>query len=123
MFDKNIYCEMKDVAEKALFGREKKEFAQAIVFHTAKGNLFAQFIENAVSEDKKDENNLLEKLSEEKDAEIDYILCLWQGGEMDIPSYDFRKMILNLDPVNSNAEIFVMTGNGVSVRKLENTMK
>jgi len=54
---------------------------------------------------------------------LDYVLCMWQDGCIDIPSRTFRKMLCAMNPQNADALLFVMTPNGVSVVKLANTMK
>lgn len=122
-FDAEIFDEMKNTALEILAGKEKKDYAQAIVLRTAGKNKYAAFIENALSAEKAEENALLERLIFAKDTEIEYILCLWQSREMDIPSHDLRKMIAKLNEKNSDSEIFVLTGSGISAIKLERTMR
>jgi len=57
------------------------------------------------------------------DTEIEYLLCLWQNGGIDLPSYRFREMLYETDQRNTECKIFVLTQNGTSVVKLEKTIK
>ena len=80
-------------------------------------------INNALSPDKECEGDLIANLKANDDTEISYILCLWHNGCVDFPSYDFRKMLLEMDAKNANSEIFVLTDSGYQTKLLEITMK
>lgn len=114
---------MKNTALETLRGKEEKEYAQAIVLLTAKGNKYAAFVENVLTVNKKDEKALIEKLEKAEDTKVEFLLCLWQEGALDLPSYDFRKMLIGLNPQNTDSAIFVMKGNGPSVIELGITVK
>ncbi len=114
---------MKKAADEILFNTEKKQYTQAIVLLTSCGNEYNAVIENALSVEKSDEKALLDKLIAASDTRIDHILCLWHEGSVDIPSYDFRKMLCALNSDNENSNIFVMTQDGYSVIKLGSTLK
>ena len=97
--------------------------AQAIVLRSAGGNEYSTIIRNALSEDKMDEKSLLRKMQEAKDSEICFVLCMWQDNCVDIPSFAFRKLLLESNEKNSDTTLFVMTADGVSEMKLSVTMK
>ncbi len=122
-FDSNVFDGMKDIAIGTIRNAEKNQYAQAIVVLTANGNKYSAFIGNALSIDKLDEKNFVDKLFNAQDTIISRILCLWQDGAVDIPSLDFRKMLYSLNPTNANAGIFVVTKDGYSVIKLDTTLK
>ena len=48
---------------------------------------------------------------------------MWQDGEVDIPSFAFRQLLVQTAPSNNDTGIFVKTFDGLSVKRLENTMK
>ena len=121
-FDKNIFKKMMKSAEDVLSGNQEMQNAQVLVLLTSKRKEYASFIKDAVFGDKTDEKNLMDKLIKAEDTQIDYILCRWQSGEIDITSYSFRKMLLNMNPYNAETAIFVMTGNGYSNVELERTL-
>ncbi len=122
-FDEGIFTKLKNTADEILLNTEKKQYTQAIVLLTSCGNEYSAVIENALSVEKSDEKALLDKLIAASDTRIDHILCLWHEGSVDIPSYDFRKMLCALNSDNENSNISVMTQDGYSVIKLGSTLK
>ena len=54
-----------------------------------------------------DEQAFIDDLREAGDTEIRYIVCLFQGGGLDIPSYFFRKKLLELNPANGEAKMLL----------------
>lgn len=123
MFDSDIFEKMMGTARDILNNAEKGEYTQAIVLLSANGTEYAALIKNALSENKLDEKSLLERLSLANDTEIRYLLCIWQDGGIDLPSYRFREMLCETDPRNTECEIFMLTQNGTSLVKLEKTMR
>ncbi|MBE6531235.1 MAG: hypothetical protein E7679_03980 [Ruminococcaceae bacterium] len=123
MFDSDIFEKMMGTARDILNNTEKGEYTQAIVLLSANGAEYAAIIKNALSEDKSDEKALIERLTIANDTEIEYLLCLWQNGGIDLPSYRSREMLCETDTRNTECKIFVLTQNGTSVVKLEKTIK
>lgn len=122
-FDEDIFEDMKKKALSLLKNQERGEYTQAIVLRTARGNEYCATIKNALSEECADERALLQILSSNEDTEISRILCMWQDGGVDIPSFRFRKMIYELDSANAESGIFVKTATGYAVFGLENSIK
>lgn len=118
-----VFHGMMNTATKLLSGAEKSQYTQAIVLHSAKGNEYSTMIRNALSEEKSDEKALLYQIQEANDSEIDFVLCMWQDEGIDIPSFDFRKLLLESNEKNADTALFVMTADGVSEIKLSATMK
>ncbi len=123
VFDESIFTKLKNTADEILLNTEKKQYTQAIVLLTSCSNEYSAVIENALSVEKSDEKALLDKLIAASNTKIDLILCLWQDGSVDIPSYDFRKKLCVLNPDNADSGIFVITRDGYSVIKLGSTLK
>ena len=121
-FDAARFEAMIAIARNAL--QEKRTGnAQAIVLHTDKGADYCFVIRDALSADRTDENELLNQLIAKDDTHVQSVLCMWQNGDVDLPSYRFRKMLLEANADTANAEIFVFTENGYAAVKLERTMK
>ncbi len=118
-----VFNGMMNTATKLLSGAEKGQYTQAIVLHSAKGNEYSTIIRNALSEEKSDEKALLCQMQETKDSEIGFVLCMWQDDNIDIPSFAFRKLLLESNEKNADTALFVMTADGVSEIKLSATMK
>ncbi len=102
---------------------EEGQYAQAIVLHSAAGNEYSAMIRNALSGEKTDEAALLRKVQKAKDCEIRFVLCMWQNQCIDIPSFAFRKLLLDLNEKNAESSLFVVSADGISQTKLSATMK
>ena len=121
--DMAVFEQMKKTAETNLSKAETGQYTQAVVLLSAKGNAYSTLIKNALSEEMADETALLERIKNLNDTEIRYALCLWQDGNLDVPSYRFRHLLCTLNPKNIELILFVMTADGVSGIKVSTTMK
>ena len=121
--DFEIFKSMKEKAIELLSNTENCKYTQAIVLRSSKGNEYGTVIRNALSKERYDEQVLLQKIQDANDSTICFVLCMWQEQCIDIPSYDFRKALLELNEENAEAMIFVMTACGASEIKLLSTMK
>ena len=115
-FDSDVFEKMRASALELLSDKEKSKNAQAIVALTESGNEHCIFVPNAMAEEKTVEKALIEKLIAESDTVITHLLCLWHDGEcsIDIASFDFRTMLINMNEANLNTKIFVLTKDGYS---------
>lgn len=118
-----LFEKMKKAAMELLSAAEKGQNTQAVVLFSAKGNEYVAVIKDTIAEDDSDETALIESLKAADDTEIKCILCMWQCGGIDIPSYRLRKMLCELNCQNSEPVLFVMTLDGISGIKLAETMK
>lgn len=121
--DFEIFKSMKEKAIELLYNTENCKYTQAIVLRSSKGNEYGTVIRNALSKERSDEQVLLQKIQDANDSTICFVLCMWQEQCIDVPSYDFRKALLELNEENAEAMIFVMTACGASEIKLLSTMK
>ena len=121
--DATVFERMMNAAEAELSKAEKSQYIQAIVLLSVKGNEYSTLIKNALSKEKSDETALLKRMKDLNDTEIRYVLCLWQEGGIDIPSYGFRKSLCTLDPKNTETLLFVMSTDGIGGIKVSTTMK
>lgn len=121
--DLETFKSMKEKAIELLSNADNCKYTQAIVLRSSKGNEYGTVIRNALSKERSDEQVLLQKIQDAKDSTICFVLCMWQEQCIDVPSYDFRKTLLELNEENAEAMLFVMTACGVSKIKLLSTMK
>ena len=121
-FDAALFEKMTAIARAALQGKNGNN-TQALVLYTDKGAYYCSVIQDALSADRTDENELLNQLIANDDTCVQHVLCMWQNGDVDLPSYRFRKMLLEANADTANAGIFVFTENGYAAVKLERTMK
>ena len=86
---------------------EKNRNSMSVSIMTKSGNCITGIIHDAVSSDHSDEKKLLNMVKATGEIEIIRILCMWQEGCFDMPSYNFREMICDVHPNNKNAEMLV----------------
>lgn len=123
-FDSDVFEKMRASALEVLKDKKTDRYAQVIVALTENGNEHCIFVPNAMAEEKTVEKALIEKLIAESDTVITHLLCLWHDGEynMDIPSFDFRILLLDMNETNLNTKIFVNAANGPSTILLRVTV-
>ena len=118
-----LFEKMKKTATELLRNAEKGQHTQAVVLFSAQGNEYGAVIKDTIAEDDSDEVALIESLKAADDTEIKYVLCMWQGNTIDIPSYRLRKMLRELNCQNAESVLLVMTFDGISGIKVVETMK
>ncbi len=93
---------------------------QAVVAETA-GGAIRSFTNHAVtSGNTADEAAFIRKLAESGDTRIVRIVCLWKSGlTVDLPSWNLRTALLDLDGANREAKILLQTGAGYATRTVE----
>ncbi len=91
---------------------------QTIVVKSLKGNIY-KFINNITSKD--DELEFLNFLVSKNDTQISGIICAWSSGEIDLPSFAFRKSLCELNANNKDAKIILKNLNGYNCRKISET--
>ena len=122
-FDTDLLERLQKTASILLQSAAQSPYTQGLVLVSVTQKEYSVVIKDVLSEEHAEEKALLEELKANHDTTLDYVLCMWQVGCIDIPSWTFRKMLCALDPKNADALLFVMTGNGVSAVRLANTMK
>ena len=122
-FDTALSERLQKTASAMLQSTRQGQYTQALILVSSTEKEYRAVIKDALSKEMTEEKALLEELKANQDTALDYILCMWQDGGIDIPSMAFRKLLCAMDPQNADAHLFVMTKNGVSVVKLANTLK
>lgn len=93
--------------------------ANAIVVMTAKGNIFGAVTEDGRKYYESCADKVFEQLADSQETEVKRIVCLWDGGPLDISSHYFRKKLYDLNKNNKNAEVLLGAENGYHIRALE----
>ena len=121
-FDVDRFEKMYRAAKDALKKAVVEANTQVIVLWSAKGSIYSEVITNALTKDQKEETVLLDRLRAARDTEICRVLCMWYDGEIDIPSFAFRERLVEINPSNRTAGVFVRTREGDSVIQLAGTV-
>ena len=121
-FVRSVFDQMMQTSESLLKDISTTKMTQAVVLLSSKGKEYSTIIEDVLAEEKNAEKSLVSELRANDDTEICYILSVWKNGCVDVPSYDFRKMLCRLNIENKNAAIFLMGEAGYHVKSLDTTM-
>lgn len=100
--------------------KEAPSAQQVISVKTAKGNVY-HFL-NSDPMEPVDEERFLSMLQEKNDVHVEKLVCVWQGGAVDLPHIRLRKCLLELCPENAETDILLMGEGHYVARKLSATM-
>jgi len=103
------YEQMKAAADAAICENSAKA-AQFLVMQTERGEI--SVFPNDLSAER--EEYILSELHEPLSA----VLCVWAGGQLDVPSMRVRKGLMDLDPRNAEAAVFLVGERGINARRL-----
>lgn len=122
--------ELFSVVENALQSITPQQYTQVIAVCSDNGYKGYIVIKNALSQKKTFEQRLLNKLIENDATLVKKIVCVWVKDGVnidmldcvDIPSYDFRKMLCDCNSDNINAEILLKVKEGFITKTIGQTM-
>lgn len=92
------------VAEEQI--KENPSVVQVIVVKTAKGNIYSLANNDVLDGSYEDEAGFIQKLVDEDDAKVKFILCMWNNQGIEVPSMHFREGLLETSAENEKAIIF-----------------
>ena len=95
---------------------------QALVLLSAQGKLYAACIADACTAQHCEERALLEQMALAEDTHVTHLFCMWQTGEVDLPSLAVRRMVMEMNAQNRDTELLVRTQNGYTSVRLLRTM-
>jgi hypothetical protein len=89
------------------------EFGICAIVKTVKKNLLIHKIAvNSVEELINEERRIVSELEVSSDTEAEKIVCMWNNGTVDVPSYSFMQDLCKLDAKNRDARIILNSGEG-----------
>lgn len=115
----NIPKEFTELFEAAKNGIDLNQTAQqVIVVQTAKNAVYSFFNSDIVSGDTKEEEQFAELLLSNKDTEITELLCMWNTYNLDIPSQNFRNLLVKMNKENSKTKILLAGKDSYLVKEM-----
>lgn len=115
-FEKLIDSARKKVSENCTAG------SQAIVVETANNVLYCRVIADAAADGRSGEMAFIEEVRTSGDTEVRRIVCMWHDGMVDLPSYNLRKALIELNPKNEESLILLNGGIHYAAKALKTTM-
>ena len=96
----------------------KFEYHQCLVLKTEQGDKIYSFTCDNVKE-------LIDKsydmLISEKISVVEKVVCMWEGGFIDVPSHSFMKVLCDLNDKNKDTQILLRgTENTYHIKKISN---
>lgn len=107
-----------------LFETAKKEIdsnktaQQVIVVRTAKNAEYSFLNNDIMSGNTMDEEQFAELLSGKEDTEITELLCMWNTYNPDIPSQNFRNLLVKINKENSKTKILLAGKDSYLVKEM-----
>ncbi len=68
------------------------------------------------------DGTICETLKRNHDTKILQMLAMWKGESLDLPSYDFRQALVELDSWNLTTGIVLQGKDGLTTKKLSETL-
>lgn len=98
--------------------RQNPAAEQVIALKTAK-NTVRSFCNNPSDGLRQAENDFLQALAAQEDPQVVCLVCMWNGGSVDVPSYHFRQQLMALSPKNGEAFVLLQGEKGPIAKKLK----
>ena len=97
------------------------EAEQVNVVRTEKGNVYSVALPDAINAQKELEG-FFGMLREKDDRRVSYVVAMWSTGGAEIPSYAFRKGLMELDAGNGETLILLAQAPDLYYRTLQWSM-
>ncbi len=116
---KSIYEKLEATA-RSLTKKLTKE-KQAVALLSKNGRIYSA-VQN-ISAGEEEIELVLSELQENKDTAVLSVICMFDSGDVDLPSYAFRKVLLRLNAMNKNTGIYLKGQSGYIEKRLKDTMR
>ena len=94
---------------------------QVVVVRTAKKHI-RSFVFHSMEEIIQEDNIFVRQLVEQDDAEIEYIVCMWNNYGLEVPSIQLRKCLLDVSAKNEDALMVLRGEYDFAIRTIKSTM-
>lgn len=94
---------------------------QVVVVRTAKKHI-RSFVFHSMEEIIQEDNIFVRQLVEQDDAEIEYIVCMWNNYGLEVPSIQLRKCLLDVSAKNEDALMVLHGEYDFAIRTIKSTM-
>lgn len=95
--------------------------AEQVVVVKAKNHI-RYFMNNVMDGNYEDEERFIQQIVDENDAELKYIVCMWNAYALDVPSFHLRKRLLEICPKNAEAIMILQGEYDYVLKDIKSTM-
>lgn len=110
------FTELFEMAKKEIESNQTAQ--QVIVVRTAKSAVYSFLNNDIMSGNTTDEEQFAELLSGKEDTEITELVCMWNTSILDIPSQNFRRLLVKLNKENMKTKILLTGKDSYLVREM-----
>lgn len=103
-------------AEQQIGKTENKK--AVVVVRTSKGNVYSNFF----CPEEQCRYGMLEEMLTNSDTVVRQIVCMFNNGQLEVPSFELRTTLMRLDASNKDAELLLEGTNGLCTRRLHGTL-
>lgn len=96
---------------------ETHDMLQVTALHTTGEKIYT-----GISYGPQSGEQLIEKLKEQGDTQVTHLVAMWQQGGIDIPSFDFRQALIDLNEKNEFALLVMQGHDCLRTRTIGSTM-
>ena len=108
-----VFDELKEEAKKKI--EIEQNVDQVIVVRTNSKKIY-HFVNHGISIE--EEMQFIGFLRKNNDTIITELLCLWSSKELDVPSWNFRTLLMELHPNNKKAKLVLQGKEGYVIKEL-----
>ncbi|MBD5461392.1 MAG: hypothetical protein HDR26_10695 [Lachnospiraceae bacterium] len=112
----DAFREMLELARQKMLSCNAQEHTQIIAALSTCGNFYYKVIHNPLTEELTDEKCFIEELVKNQDTQLKKFICLWANGNIDIPSFHFRKLLCDANCLTSETEILLQSVDGYIIK-------
>lgn len=116
----NEFNRLLEEAERLIKEENVGKDGQLIILKTDKSNKY-HFV-NYFLNGPEDEERFLQMLRQRDDTQVQYLVCMWYGYQLDVPSMRFRQGLIGICPQNENAIMVLQGENVLHARTIAQTM-
>ena len=114
---------LEHLMEKAIRAMAEESGAeQVIALQTAAGNVHVIFNQQVMAGNYEAEKQLLGLLEQARDTHVLYVAALWRNGCADLPSFHFRRRLIELDHRNFETLLLMQGADGYHSRAVGSTL-
>ena len=107
--------ELLEIAKRAFMDEKALKASQVTVLWTSNHRFYTAIDDLSGA--------ICEELELKKDTRILKLITVWKNGQLDLPSYQLRQALIQLNENNKDADIILQGMDGYIIKKISQTMK
>ena len=114
------FAELYEEAKKLI--KSDSSAQQVLVVLTSKYQMYHFTNHDIMSADITEEETFIKMLMDKNDAEVKYMVCMWDNFMLDVPSQHFRSRLTQINPLNGNTRILLQGNETWTTKELIKTV-